>query len=422
MASGPAGAQESPEAWYAQGRKAVAAARKIVPITEPARNIILFVGDGMGVSTVTAARILEGQLNGRHGEEHELAFEKLPYTALVKTYCTNQQVADSAGSMSAIATGIKTKAGVLSVNQRVPRGDFRNAETNSQVTILEHCEKAGIATGIVSTARITHATPAALFAHSAERNWEGDHDLPSAARQSGVKDIARQLIEFPFGDGVDVMLGGGRLHFLPSTAGDPEYAQYKGYRLDGINLIDSWLGKTGGVYVWNREQFDALGAETSGKVLGLFEPSHMKYEFDRDADKGGEPSLAEMTEKAIELLAARSQRYFLMVEGARIDHAHHLCNAYRALTDTLAFSDAVAVARKMTDRNDTMIIVTADHSHVFTMGGYPVRGNPILGKVIQPGAGGAPTDKPAKASDGRPFTTLAYTNGPGYRAEHPRPD
>ena len=116
-----------------------------------------------------------------------------------------------------------------------------------------------------------------------------------------------------------------------------------------------------------------------------------------------------MTAKAIEILARNPRGWFLMVEGGRIDHAHHAGNAYRALTDTIALSDAVRAALAKVDLRDTLVIVTADHSHVFTMAGYPARGNPILGKVVEPGASGA-----ALAVDGNPYTTLGYANGAGF--------
>ena len=107
----------------------------------------------------------------------------------------------------------------------------------------------------------------------------------------------------------------------------------------------------------------------------------MKYEADRANDTGGEPSISEMTRKAIELLQKNPKGFYLMVEGGRIDHAHHAGNAYRALTDTIAMAEAVKVALEMTDDKETLVIVTADHSHTMTIAGYPSRGNPILGKA-----------------------------------------
>lgn len=168
---------ESRDQWYADGQRAVEAAKQLKANRGQAKNVILFVGDGMGVSTVTAARILEGQLRGESGEENSLSFERLPFVALSKTYSVNQQTADSAPTMTAIITGVKTDDGVISVDQNVVSGDHTTVKGNELPTFLELAEQAGLSTGVVSTARITHATPAAYYAHSPERDWEGDADL-----------------------------------------------------------------------------------------------------------------------------------------------------------------------------------------------------------------------------------------------------
>ena len=379
-----------------------------IPSPTKPRNVILFLGDGMGVSTVTAARIYAGQQQGGTGEEFVLPFETFPNVALVKTYNTDSQVSDSAGTMSAIMTGEKTRIGVLSVAASVPQSDCPLSLTAALPTLLEDAEDAGLATGIISTARITHATPAATYAHTPNRNWEADVALPAAARQAGCRDIAEQMVHFNHGDGIDVILGGGRAVFYPSTEQDPEYAESHGVRGDSTNLIDVWLGGAADRhFVWNRQQLDEV-ATRSGQILGVFEPSHMRYEADRANDSGGEPSLAEMTRLAIERLRQKDSGYFLMVEGGRIDHAHHDGNAALALKDTVAFADAVQTAMDLTDEADTLILVTADHSHTLTIGGYPKRGNPILGKV-DPAIGADAVD-----SEGRPYTTLSYANGPGH--------
>ena len=316
--------------------------------------------------------------------------------------------------MTAIVTGVKTKAGVLSLDERITVGDHTTVESRRLTTILEIAEKAGLSTGVVTTTRLTHATPAACYAHSPDRDWEGDTNLPDAARAVGFPDIARQLIEFNLGDGLEVALGGARSAFLPKKAPDPEYADQDGSRLDGRDLIAEWLRKPNAAYVWNREQFVATDPAKVDHLLGLFEPSHMQFESDRAADKAGEPSLSEMTGKAIDILARNDQGYFLMVEGGRIDHAHHATNAYRALTDTIEFAKAVATALGKVKREDTLIIVTADHSHVFTMAGYPTRGNPILGKVITNDDSGNPKPAPEADGLGLTYSTLSYANGPGY--------
>ena len=402
---------ESPDFWVEQGERAIQHAKDLKPKDARAKNVILFVGDGMGISTITAARILEGQMikgSAWGGEENALSFETLPYLALSKTYSVNQQTPDSAPTMTAMVTGVKTNDGVLSVNENIVRREARWSEiqANKLTTILELAEMKGLSTGVVSTARITHATPAACYAHTSERDWENDANV---AAGSDVKDIARQLIEFPYGDGLEVAMGGGRGNFLPRTVSDPEIAGRTGSRNDGRNLAAEWAGRAGAAYVWNKSQFDSIDPYATSHLLGLFESSHMQYEADRSSDIGGEPSLTEMTEKAIQILGKNRKGFFLHVEAGRIDHGHHAGNAYRALGDTIEFSNAIRKAMEMTDPRETLIVVTADHSHVLTIAGYPKRGNPILGKVVQPGNTGY-----TNAADGKPYTTLSYANGPGF--------
>jgi alkaline phosphatase len=404
-AAGPNNAAE----WYAAGQRAVEEAGKLRANTAPARNVILFVGDGMGIATVTAARILEGQRRGESGEENLLSFERFPYVALSKTYSVNQQTSDSAPTMTAMVTGVKTKDRMLSVNQDARSGDHTTVAGNELTTLLELAEKRGLSTGIVTTARLTHATPGACYAHTVDRDWEVDSQLPPAVRKAGFPDIARQLIEFRHGDGLEVALGGGRSFFLPETVADPEDPGKTGSRLDGRDLTAEWLKKPNAVYVWNKAQLNAVNPANTAHLLGLFESNHMKYETDRATDVAGEPSLSEMTSQAIDLLAKNPTGFFLMVESGRIDHAHHAGNAYRALMDTIELSNAVKVAQEKTDLRSTLIIVTADHSHTLTISGYPKRGNPILGIVIEPDK-----EEPEKDQIGLPYTTLNYANGPGY--------
>ena len=186
-----------------------------------ARNVILFIGDGMGVSSVTAIRILDGQRKGMPGEENVLSFERFPQVALAKTYEVNQQVGESSGTATAILTGSKTQAGFIGIGKDAERGNCASARGNHLQTALELAEAAGMSTGVVTTTRLTHATPAAAYAHVPERDWESDRDLTGEARQNGCTDIATQLIEFPYGDGLEVALGGGRIKFLPAGSTDP---------------------------------------------------------------------------------------------------------------------------------------------------------------------------------------------------------
>ena len=400
------------------------AQNRVATTVAPAKNVILFIGDGMGVSTVTAVRILDGQRKGMPGEENVLPFERFPYLALAKTYEVNQQVGESAGTATAILTGRKTNAGFINVDKDARRGNCASSRGKQLQSALELAESAGLSTGVVSTTRLTHATPAAAYAHTPERDWESDRNLSDEARQNGCEDIASQLIDFPYGNGIEVALGGGRIEFLPWDVADPEGANTAAGRLDGRNLPREWLQKyPNSAYIWNQQQFESINPASTDHLLGLFASDHMRYEADRADDTAGEPSLAEMTRLAIEILSRNRKGYFLLVEGGRIDHAHHDNNAYRALTDGIAFADAVAVADGMTSADDTLIIVTADHSHTFIISGYPTRGNPILGKVITNNSSGKPAGKLKLMGDGNPYTTLGYYAGPGAAwVGGPRPD
>lgn len=415
----PVKRQESAETWLRDGLAAIKKAENLKPIRKKAKNVILFIGDGMGVTTLTAARIMEGQMRGESGEENRLSFENFPYSAFSKTYSANQQTSDSAPTMSAIVTGVKTDEGTLSVNQNVVHGDYLTVKGNETKSFLEISEAAGKSTGVVTTARLTHATPGACYAHTADRDWESDKDIldrSKAAAAANFPDIARQLIEFNYGDGLEVALGGGRTKFLPKEISDPEYANQKGERLDGRNLTGEWLKKyKDSAYVWNKQQFDSIDPKKTKHLLGLFDTSHMQYEYDRKNDKSGEPSLTEMTSKAIDVLSNNKKGYFLMVEGGRIDQAHHSGNAFRALTDTIELSNAVRTAVSKVNLEETLIVVTADHSHTFTMAGYPARGNNILGLVREVLDNGLVEEKPHVDLNGQPYTTLGYANGTGYR-------
>ena len=395
--------------WFSAGEAQLASKLADERIPRTAKNVILFVGDGMGVTTLTAARILEGQLRGESGEENLLSFEAFPYTALVKTYNTNQQTPDSAGTMTAMMTGVKTRAGMINVDSDGLRADCAGVAGNELRTFLELMEDQGRSTGIVSTARITHATPAATYARSPERNWESDDGLSAEAIDSGCTDIAAQLVDLDVGDGIDAILGGGRRHFITAESG--------GKRTDARDLTSEWLERysdQSAAYVQSGSELANTDLASTDKLLGLFTSSHMSYDADRIANSKDEPSIAQMTASAIDLLAKNDNGFFLMVESGRIDHGHHAGNAYNALHDTIAFSDAVRAAAEKVDLEETLILVTADHSHVMTIAGYATRGNPILGKVETNDGSGAPVGEPALAADDQPYTVLAYANGLGF--------
>lgn len=373
---------------------------------QKARNVILFVGDGMSADTVTAARIYAGQRAGNSGEAHALSFERFPYVALSKTYNVDAQIPDSAGTMTAMMTGVKTRAGLIGLSEAASRGDCESQTAAQMISALALAEMGGMRTGIVTTARLTHATPAAAFAHSVDRDWESDSDMTERAKAAGCVDIASQFVAFEQFlesqyqgldiDGIEIALGGGRRSFLPER------------RDDGRDLIAEWQALyPDGAYVSDEAGLRSV-SDNATHVLGLFESSHARYHADRANDPAGEPSLSEQTQFAIQRLSGAPHGFFLIVEAGRIDHAHHAGNASIALDETVEFARAIELADALTSDADTLLIVTADHSHTMTMAGYPPRGNPILGTVPVPGR-----SVPQPALDQQPYTTLSYANGRG---------
>ncbi|WP_243042068.1 alkaline phosphatase [Dyella sedimenti] len=409
---------ETPQWWFRSGAATAAQlAAQANTQGQRARNVIVFLGDGMGLTTIAAAHVRAGQREGGDGESHRLSFERFPFSALSRTYETDQQTPDSAGTMTAIMSGVKTRAGFVGISQAPRRQDCEASHGQELVNALELAAAAGMGTGAVTTTRITHATPAATYGHLPERNWEVDADLTPAAKAQGCKDFAAQLIDFPVAGGLTVAMGGGRTEFMPAGMEDPVEPGKVGQRLDGRDLIAEWRHRhPQGAYVWSGRQLASLDPARTPQLLGLFNSSHLNYEHERTRDHLDEPSLAEMTTAAIEVLKRHPNGFFLMVEGGRIDHALHAGNAYRALEETIAMADAVQAALEHTDPRDTLIVVTADHSHTLTFAGYPRRGNDILGLVQGPtdsyddeGAAGM-----ARDAAGRPYTTLGFANGPGY--------
>ncbi|OYU14575.1 MAG: alkaline phosphatase [Alphaproteobacteria bacterium PA4] len=401
------------DSYWQDGRAALAQRLAAVNRPKRAKNVILMIGDGMGIATITAARIWDGQNPGpglprRSGEENSLAFEKLPHVALVKTYNSNAQVPDSAGTASSMNTGVKTRIGVINFGQDQLAEACKTPNLLPR-TIAEMAKAQGLGVGIVTTTRITHATPAAVYGHVPNRNWEGaDKAYASADRAAGCPDLAAQLVDFAPGGGLDLALGGGRARFLPLAKG--------GLRDDGVDLVAKWQARfPKGHYVSDASGFRVLKADAPGPVLGLFNDDHLTFETDRDTAK--EPSLSELAAFAVKRMQKASPKgYYLMIEGGRIDHGHHASNPYRALSEAQQFSRAVATVLANVDLNETLVLVTADHSHVMTIAGYPERGNDILGYIKNAAAGESrgSTSKEGWALDdrGQPMTTLSYANGP----------
>ena len=389
--------------WYSDARSALEERLAREPNTNRAKNVILMVSDGNGVGTNYATRLFHGQQQGNHGDENVLPQESFPHLALVKTYNVNAQTPDSAGTGTAMHAGVKTKAGVIGVDETVERGNCAQVEAGKVTPITKLMSDAGKSVGVVSTARLTHATPASAYAHAADRNFEDDAELPEGCE---VADIAVQLIEAMESGMVDIAMGGGRRHFLPEDVQDEEGET--GRRTDGRNLVEE-ARALGASYAFDQESFAALDP-AAAPVLGLFESSHMQYEFDR----AGEPSLAEMVEASIKGLEGNEEGFFLSVEAGRVDHANHGGNLHRTVTDGVAFAEAVAKARELTDEQETLIVVTADHEHAIAFVGYCGRGTPITGLCYGIDESGvAHNGEPELGDDGQPYTVVGFLNGAG---------
>ncbi|MES1255333.1 MAG: alkaline phosphatase, partial [Acidobacteriota bacterium] len=327
----------------------------------PARNIFLFIGDGMGDSEITLAR------NYAVGPGGRLAMDRLPFTGSYTTYSIREDnpalpdyVPDSAATATAWATGQKTSNGRISTSA----GDDRDLPT-----ILEIAQERGYRTGDVTTAELTDATPAALGAHVTHRSCEGPADMKACPKDlkeaGGPGSIAEQLIAHK----IDVLFGGGYDRFDQRTEAGPlvvQEAVAAGYRI---------VSATAGL--------EYAGA--GHRLLGLFAPANMTTEWTgpeatpypsnvktpqackQDHRPAAEPSLAEMTTKAIALLdrpAVAGPGFFLQVEGASIDKQDHSANPCGQIGETVAFDRAIRVGLDFAAAHpDTLIIVTADHAH-----------------------------------------------------------
>ncbi|XP_037534502.1 alkaline phosphatase, tissue-nonspecific isozyme [Nematolebias whitei] len=399
--------EKNPEFWNTMAQRTLKTALSVQYLNKnKAKNLILFLGDGMGVPTVTAARILKGQLNGQSGEETLLEMDKFPFVSLAKTYNTNAQVPDSAGTATAFLCGVKANEGTVGVSAAAVRFQCNTTKGNEVTSILRWAKDAGKSVGIVTTTRVTHATPSAAYAHSVNRDWYSDNDMPAEALLEGCKDLARQLIEnIP---NIDIIMGGGRKFMTPKNMPDIEYptqTKHNGTRKDGRNLVQEWIDRTKdkkGFYVWNKKQLLSLNPNNVDYLLGLFEPSDMSYDLERNTDS--EPSLTEMVDVAIKVLRKNQNGFYLLVEGGRIDHGHHEGKAKQALHEAVEMDRAIGRADLLTSTHDTLTVVTADHSHVFSFGGYTYRGNPIFGLAPM-----------LSDIDQKPFTSILYGNGPGYK-------
>ncbi|XP_053699159.1 membrane-bound alkaline phosphatase-like [Sabethes cyaneus] len=366
-----------------------------------AKNVILFLGDGMSISTVAMARVYAG------GVEKQLAFERFPYIGMSKTYNVDYQVPDSAGTVTAYLTGVKGNYGTIGVNAQVKAFDCQAELDNRTHThsIAKWAMDAGKDAGFVTTTRVTHASPAGVYAHTANRDRENDNEVSKdGCDKDLVQDIAHQLVHGDTGKRLKVIMGGGRREFLHKDL-DPE-TEKTGKRKDKRNLIDEWLNLAGEgenrTYVWNRDDLMAVDPKATDRLMGLFEPSHCVYNLNRIRDNlHQEPTLAEMVDKATDVLRKNENGFFLFVEGGLIDRGHHDTWARMALDETVEFSKAIQLAREKFPEEDTLIVVTSDHSHAVSFAGFPGRTDDIFGSA-------------GTADDQLPYMTISYGNGLGF--------
>lgn len=407
-ASTAAVAQEMPSLqssseWFTAGETTIQELIARKAITGQAKNVILMIADGNGIGTNYATRLYVGQQKGKLGEEEVLPYETNEfYNGIVKTYNINAQTPDSAPTAGAMNTGVKQRFNMINVGGTGIHDDCSTVAGNELTTFADLAEAKGKSVGIVSTARVTHATPAAVYSRTANRNWEDT--LPEGCTQQ--KDIASQMIDAMTSGQLDIVLGGGARYFVPKGAATPNGG--KGHRKDGKDLLADVAG-AGIQYAANKTEFDAL--DMSKPILGLWTDSHTSYEADRPAT---EPSLTDMTRKAIEFLSQNDQGYYLEIEAGRVDHANHAGNFARTAADGMIWTEAVALADEMTNDEDTLIIVTADHEHAIAFNGYCGRGTPIQGLCHNISKTGEKySDELATASDGRPYSVITYANGSG---------
>lgn len=311
-------------------------------------------------------------------------------------------MSDSACTASAYLSGVKANYQTIGVTADVQLNDCaaENLPKNRLSSIADWALQRGKAAGLVTTTRVTHASPAGVYAHTSNRDFESDFDVFDLGHDpSACPDIAQQLLD-KVGQNLQVVLGGGTKKFLPNTVADV-YGNL-GERIDGRNLLDEWQqSKPGSARViFNRTELLAIDPRQTDFLLGLFNASHLAYHLDDSIDT---PTLAEMTETAIRVLSADPEGFFLFVEGGRIDHAHHETKAKKALDETVQFSNAIKKALQLTNPWDTLVVVSADHGHTMTINGYPDIDNSITGLSSE-----------LSDVDNLRYATLSYANGPDF--------
>nr|CDS27300.1 intestinal type alkaline phosphatase 1 [Hymenolepis microstoma] len=365
-----------PSYWENLARKEIDKANRLFPEfyskAKQAKNVILFLGDGMGIPTLAATRFDRTNTTGK-AEKHP--FEDWQFSSLCRTYDLETMVTDSASSATAYLTGTKTRTAMIGVTGQVFYKECK-AYTDEEKTesVLTAAQKIGKWTGIVTSSRITHASPSGCYGHVAFRDWEVDSELPCTKGEfCACTDLAYQLIkEHP---DIHVLMGGAQQYFYPDTESLPCNSSAKGARWDGRNLAKEWEStqKSKGrnyVYADSPDAFKNIKFEDYDYALSLISESHLPYELDRPE---GDPGLYEQAMAALKILQKSPNGFFLFIEGARIDQAHHENRAMKSFAEQHVFDKIIKDIYDQVDPKETLLIVTADHSHSFELVGQPSR-------------------------------------------------
>ena len=312
------------------------------PVTPKARNVIFFLGDGMSVAHRTGARLMskgmtEGKANGR------LNMDELDRMAFIGTSSTNAVATDSANTMSAYMTGHKTAVNALGVYADRTKDPFDDPKVENIAEAVRRLTKKSV--GVVTTAEVEDATPAAVVAHTRLRATKPE------------------IVDMFYGVRPDVILGGGSAYFLPKSTPGSKRKDDKDY----IKLFQD----AGYTLATSKEELERASGTNSGKILGLFHTGNMDVTLDREFLKKGtvdkfpnQPGLVEMTRVALGELAKNPEGFFLMVEGASVDKMAHPMDWDRSLFETIEFDQAIGLGLEfLKDHPDTLIVVTGDHTH-----------------------------------------------------------
>ena len=315
-----------------------------------AKNVILFVGDGMSLQAREVARILsKGMTNGKYNDL--LAMEKLDHNAVITTSGYDSLVTDSANSASAYATGHKSVVNAMGVYEDSTKDPFDDPKVENIAEIVKRTR--GMSVGIITQAESTDATPAAMIGHTRRR-----------ANQDFLAKSYLDAYHRP-----DVIMGGGSARYLPKSVPGSK-------RKDNDNVIQDFkdLGYT---FVTNSKEM--MAAPSDKPMLGLFHTGTMNVYIDREMLKNpkvlkgfdDQPNLMNMTKKSLDILSKNPNGFFAMIEGASIDKQLHVMDWQRAAYDTIEFDKSIEYAEKWAKEHgdNTLIIVLADHAHGISISG-----------------------------------------------------